>query len=64
MKRKEMTIRLLKEHYQRYPELKLQDVFKFLFQSSFGCEHLVTSLERVTEYLKKEYENFEAERLI
>ena len=30
----------LRAHCARYPELALQDVFKALYQSAFGCEHL------------------------
>ena len=29
----------LRAHCARYPELALQDVFKALYQSAFGCEH-------------------------
>ena len=31
----------LRAHCARYPELALQDVFKALYQSAFGCEHLI-----------------------
>ena len=41
---------------QEHPDLQIQDVFKFLFQSVFGCEHLIASPEKVTAYIKKEYE--------
>jgi len=51
----ERTRRLLTMHCQTYPGLKIQDVLKFLHQSSFGCEHLVSSLETVTEYISKEH---------
>ncbi len=50
------TRELLIGHYMQYPELQIQDVFKFLYQSSFGCEHLISSLEKVTEYISKEYD--------
>ena len=34
--------------FQTYPQLELQDLMKFLYQSSFGCEHaffpLITSV--------------------
>ena len=51
-KRKE----LLLGHYEKYPGMQIRDIFKFIYQSAFGCEHIVTSLEAVTEYIKKEYE--------
>lgn len=52
--RREKTERLLWEHYQLYPELQLRDIFKFLHQSSYGCEHLVMDLDIVTEYISRE----------
>lgn len=42
-------------HYRSYPKLKIRDVFKFLYQSAFGCEHLVSSPEAAAEYISKEY---------
>ena len=52
----EKTRLMLLEHYHKYPKLQIQDIFKFIYQSSFGCEHLVTDLVGATEYIKKEYE--------
>lgn len=46
---------LILAHYQTYPNLQIQDIFKFIYQSAFGCEHLVSSLETVTDYIRKEY---------
>lgn len=48
------TKRIIKEHFALYPKAEIQDLFKLLFQSSFGCEHLIASAEAVTEYIKKE----------
>jgi D-alanyl-D-alanine carboxypeptidase len=53
----EKTRLMLLEHYHKYPKLQIQDLFKFIYQSSFGCEHLVSSLEKATLYIAKEYEN-------
>ena len=44
-------------HYRAYEQLELRDIFKFLHQSTFGCEHMVSSLEAATAYIKKEAEN-------
>ena len=46
------TRALLLEHYRRYPKLGAEDVFKYLYQSSFGCEHLVSDEERVLCYIR------------
>lgn len=61
MNKNEMTRKILIEHYNKYPKLQIQDVFKYLYQSSFGCEHLVTSQKAVTEYICDEYRNISCE---
>lgn len=54
MKQRERTRKLLLMHYQVYPKLQIQDIFKYLYQSAFGCEHSVSSLEAVTDYIAQE----------
>ncbi|MBQ8345672.1 MAG: hypothetical protein IJY42_05345 [Clostridia bacterium] len=56
MESKEQTRRRLMEHSRQYPELQIQDLFKYLHQSSFGCEHLVSSLETAIDGIRKETE--------
>lgn len=51
------TRALLLEHYRHYPKLQAEDIFKYLYQSSFGCEHLISNEERVLGYIKCEYES-------
>jgi dephospho-CoA kinase len=51
----DQTRELLTSHLRTYPNLQVQDVFKFLFQSAFGCEHLVSDEEKVLSYIKTEY---------
>ncbi len=55
------TRELLTEHLGRYPKCEIQDIFKFIHQSSFGCEHMVSSLETAVEYITREYEKGIAE---
>ena len=50
------TKELLLNHYTAYPKLEVADIFKFIFQSTFGCEHLVSSEERALNYIKAELE--------
>ena len=50
------TRELLRAHFESHPALQIQDIFKFLFQSAFGCEHLVSSPEGAVAYIEKEYE--------
>ena len=59
----------LLSHYQKYPKLQIEDVFKYIYQSSFGCEHLVDNENDVIGYIKREvsdkecFENTEIEAL-
>lgn len=61
MKQSEKARNMLIKHYQKYPELKIQDLFKYIFQSSFGCEHLVSSQAAASEYILLEREAFPSE---
>ncbi len=53
-----ITKKLILNHAKHYPKLKAQDLFKFLFQSAFGCEHLVSDKEHVITYIEQELKNF------
>jgi thymidylate kinase len=44
----------LAAHSSAYPLLQPQDVFKFLYQSSFGCEHLAPAPEAAIEGIRRE----------
>lgn len=46
---------LLIQQWQMYPKLRIKDIFKFLYQSTFGCEHLVTSEADVLQGIREEY---------
>lgn len=55
------TRTLLLEHYRKYPILGAEDVFKYLYQSAFGCEHLVSDYAAALNYIKKEREMVRSE---
>ncbi len=55
----ERTAELLLKHCNTYPKLQAQDVFKYIFQSVFGCEHLLTNESTALDYIKREYESRE-----
>ena len=57
----EKTRELLTEHYHRYPKLEAEDIFKYLFQSAFGCEHLVAGEAEVLHLIKREYQSLPKE---
>ena len=48
------TRAFLLAHWNNYPKLQLQDVFKALYQSTFGCGHLITDPSAAAEYIRKE----------
>ena len=43
------------EHLNKYPRLEIEDVFKFIYQGAFGCEHMISNLDTVTERIENEY---------
>ena len=49
------TREALLKHYQTYPKLQTEDIFKYIFQSALGCEHLLASKEKALDYIKREY---------
>ena len=53
--KQDKTKELLINHYKQYPKMEIQDMLKFIFQSSFGCEHMVSSEDFAIDYIKKEY---------
>ena len=40
--------------YIRYPQMEIEDIFKFIYQGAFGCEHMVTSLDNATMRIEEE----------
>ena len=44
----------LRAHCVRYPALQLQDVFKALYQSAFGCEHLIADPSAAADFIRAE----------
>lgn len=55
MTQKERTYQNLLEHSLRYPKMQPRDLFKYIHQSAFGCEHLVSSQSDAISYIKQEY---------
>lgn len=56
MKRNDTIREAILEHCRAYPHIETQDLFKFLYQGTHGCEHLISSPERVIDYIQKEVE--------
>ena len=55
-KHNDRTRELLIEHYRTYPKLQAEDIFKFIFQSALGCEHLISDEASACENISREYE--------
>lgn len=55
-KRNKVTRNRLIRHAHFHPMLEAEDVFKYVFQSVFGCEHLVTDEAKALEFINREYE--------
>ena len=51
----ERTHALLSKHYNTYPGLQTEDIFKYLYHSAFGCDHLVTNEAAALHYIQAEY---------
>ena len=56
MKKDSATGALIAEQIKRYPMMQISDIFKYIFQSSFGCEHLVSDEHSVISRIRSEYE--------
>ncbi len=54
MKEYEATRKILLDHYHKYPDLQIEDIFKFLHQSALGCEHLIQSPSSAAAYIQAE----------
>jgi len=39
------------EHYEKYPEMRIEDFYKLLFQSEFGVKHLLDDTLKSKQYL-------------
>jgi hypothetical protein len=51
--------KLLKEHKSKYEFIRVQDVYKLLYQSVFGIKHLLHDTLMSKKYLYEEYNSIE-----
>lgn len=60
MRTDEATMEAAVEHLvERYPQIRLQDIYKSFFQDHFGPAHIMGKRENVINYLKSELEQME-----
>ena len=57
MNQNEKTARLICKHFKAHPKIEIPDLFKFLYQSAFGCEHMCGNTDNVLAFLKQEISN-------
>ena len=58
------TNELLKNHFSAYEAFGVKDLFKFCYQSVFGCEHIVRDLEGCIQWIKDEFAQNNSQRRI
>ena len=46
---------LIKAHCEAYPKLLARDLLKLVYQSSYGCEHLLSDVDSATERITEEH---------
>lgn len=49
------TRALLLQHFHNYPKMQIEDIFKHLYHSAFGCDHLVSDEAAALRYIQAEY---------
>ena len=47
---------LLLCHFDSYPQLQPEDIFKYIYQSAFGCEHLIEDESTALKHILNEYD--------
>ncbi len=50
----------MRQHIFKYPEMQAKDLFKFIYQSAFGCEHLLSSLDNSIKAIEDEFKNVQS----
>lgn len=51
--------KVLSESLKKYPEMEIQDALKLIYQSEFGCGHLIKNREESYTMLMKEWRNIQ-----
>ena len=51
------THELILSHFEKYPKLRIEDLYKFLYQGVFGPGHMIPSRAAATEYITSEIES-------
>ncbi|MDR2448472.1 MAG: MBL fold metallo-hydrolase [Prevotellaceae bacterium] len=54
---KEKVQQAVREQLKKYPELRLQDLYKNFFQDYFGPEHLISDTAMAAKYLRQELDS-------
>ena len=55
----ERAAALVGQHLEVYPEMRIADVYKLLYQACMGAEHAITDAESVERWLLTEWDSLE-----
>ena len=55
---------IILHNYLTYPKMQLQDIFKLIFQSSFGCGHLIKDKNKAYSDLLNEWDSIEPSKSV
>ncbi len=58
----ERTVALVSQHLVKYPEMRIVDVYKLLYQACMGPEHALTDRKSVEVWLLEEWESVSADQ--
>jgi len=56
----ERALALVSQHIEMYPQMRVTDVYKLLYQACMGAEHAIISPETAEDWLMKEWSSISA----
>lgn len=60
MDKREITREKILNHISRFPRLEIQDLRKFIYQSSYGPEHMISDEKRALAYIEEEFKSLDS----
>jgi hypothetical protein len=56
----ERAEKLVSRHLEKYPQMRIADVYKLLYQACMGAEHALSDRESLEKWLSQEWDSIEA----
>jgi hypothetical protein len=63
MPNKKYLLKLIQWHLREHHNIRIQDVYKLLYQGVFGAEHLINDVTRAKNFLIEEWSRLPADKL-